>query len=86
MARLTKITDKSQIPAEHHAIFDAIVESRGAVGGGKYISFPRFSSIATASGYWLRLSSFRATNLCNKGATVRTRATFSLVLVARFTV
>jgi len=33
MARLTKITDKKQVPAEHHAIFDAIVESRGAVMG-----------------------------------------------------
>jgi 4-carboxymuconolactone decarboxylase len=33
MATLTKITDKSQIPTEHHAIFDAIVESRGAVQG-----------------------------------------------------
>ena len=33
MARLTKITDKSQVPAEHHAIFDAIVENRGAVAG-----------------------------------------------------
>jgi 4-carboxymuconolactone decarboxylase len=33
MARLTKITDKSQVPAEHHAIFDAIVKSRGAVMG-----------------------------------------------------
>src|SRR5688572_31268960 len=27
MARLTKITDKFQVPAEHHAIFDAIVKS-----------------------------------------------------------
>jgi 4-carboxymuconolactone decarboxylase len=33
MARLTKITDKSQVPAEHHAIFDAIVKSRGGVQG-----------------------------------------------------
>jgi 4-carboxymuconolactone decarboxylase len=33
MATLTKITDKSQVPTEHHAIFDAIVESRGAVQG-----------------------------------------------------
>jgi 4-carboxymuconolactone decarboxylase len=33
MARLPKITEKSQIPAEHHAIFDAIVKSRGAVMG-----------------------------------------------------
>jgi 4-carboxymuconolactone decarboxylase len=33
MARLTKITDKSQVRAEHHAVFDAIVKSRGAVQG-----------------------------------------------------
>ena len=33
MARLTKITDKSQVPAEHHAVFDAVVKSRGAVQG-----------------------------------------------------
>jgi 4-carboxymuconolactone decarboxylase len=33
MARLTKITDKSQVPAEHHAVFGAVVKSRGAVQG-----------------------------------------------------
>lgn len=33
IARLTEITDKSQVPAEHHATFDAIVESRGAMMG-----------------------------------------------------
>ena len=33
MARLTRITDKNQVPVEHHAIVDAIVESRGAVQG-----------------------------------------------------
>lgn len=33
MARLPSITGKDQVPAEHHAIFDAIVASRGAVQG-----------------------------------------------------
>jgi 4-carboxymuconolactone decarboxylase len=33
MARLPSITGKEQVPAEHHAIFDAIVASRGAVQG-----------------------------------------------------
>ncbi len=33
MARLESITGKNQVPAEHHAVFDAIVESRGAVHG-----------------------------------------------------
>ncbi len=33
MARLKSITSKAQVPAEHHAIVDAIVKSRGAVQG-----------------------------------------------------
>ena len=33
MPRLTPITGKDQVPAEHHAIVDAIVKSRGAVQG-----------------------------------------------------
>jgi len=33
MARLTPITSKNQVAAEHHAIVDAIVKSRGAVQG-----------------------------------------------------
>lgn len=33
MARLTRITGKAQVPAEHHGIVDAIVASRGAVMG-----------------------------------------------------
>jgi 4-carboxymuconolactone decarboxylase len=33
MARLTPITGKSQVPAEHHGIVDAVVKSRGAVQG-----------------------------------------------------
>lgn len=33
MARLTSITSKDQVPAEHHPIVDAIVKSRGAVQG-----------------------------------------------------
>jgi 4-carboxymuconolactone decarboxylase len=33
MARLTSITSKNQVPAEHHAVFDKIVESRGSVHG-----------------------------------------------------
>ena len=33
MARLTSITSKNQVAAEHHPIFDAIVKSRGAVQG-----------------------------------------------------
>jgi 4-carboxymuconolactone decarboxylase len=33
MARLTSITDKSQVAPEHQAVFDAIVASRGAVQG-----------------------------------------------------
>lgn len=33
MARLPPITDKQQIAAEHHAVFDSIVASRGSVHG-----------------------------------------------------
>jgi len=33
MARLKPITSKDQVPAEHHAIVDAVVASRGAVQG-----------------------------------------------------
>ncbi len=33
MARLKSITQKDQVPAEHHAIFDAVVKSRGGVHG-----------------------------------------------------
>lgn len=33
MARLTPITGKNQVPAEHPPIVNAIVESRGAVQG-----------------------------------------------------
>ena len=33
MARLTSITSKNQVPAEHHPIVDSIVESRGSVHG-----------------------------------------------------
>ena len=33
MARLTSITSKSQVAPEDHAVFDAIVASRGAVQG-----------------------------------------------------
>jgi 4-carboxymuconolactone decarboxylase len=33
MARLTPITSKSQVAAEHHRAFDSIVQSRGAVQG-----------------------------------------------------
>ena len=33
MARLKRITGKSDVPAEHHAIVDAVVKSRGAVQG-----------------------------------------------------
>ncbi len=33
MARLRAISGKNQVPAAHHAIVDAIIESRGAVQG-----------------------------------------------------
>ena len=33
MARLPSITRKDQVPAEHHAIVDGIVNSRGSVHG-----------------------------------------------------
>ena len=33
MARLASITKKEQVPAEHHATFDAVVKSRGSVHG-----------------------------------------------------
>jgi len=33
MARLTSITSKNQVPAEHHAVVDSIVKSRGGVHG-----------------------------------------------------
>ena len=33
MARLKSITSKDQVPAEHHAVFDRVVKSRGGVHG-----------------------------------------------------
>lgn len=33
MARLSKITGKEQVPAQHHTIVDAITQSRGAIQG-----------------------------------------------------
>jgi len=33
MARVEQITDKAQLAPEHHALFDRISQSRGAVGG-----------------------------------------------------
>lgn len=33
MARLPLITSKAQVPAEHHAVVDAITQSRGALHG-----------------------------------------------------
>src|SRR4051794_41769428 len=33
MARLPSITEKNQVPARDHAVFDSIVASRGAVQG-----------------------------------------------------
>jgi 4-carboxymuconolactone decarboxylase len=33
MARLQRITGKNDVPSQHHAIVDAIIESRGAVQG-----------------------------------------------------
>lgn len=33
MARLKPVTGKSDVPAEHHAIVDAVIKSRGAVQG-----------------------------------------------------
>lgn len=33
MARLESITRKDQVPAEHHRVFDTVVQSRGAVQG-----------------------------------------------------
>ena len=33
MSRLEPITRKEQVPAEHHAVFDAVVKSRGGVHG-----------------------------------------------------
>ena len=33
MARLQSITRKEQVPQEHHAVFDAVVKSRGGVHG-----------------------------------------------------
>jgi len=33
MARLTPITSKEQVPSEHHAIADKVIESRGGIRG-----------------------------------------------------
>jgi len=33
MARITQITDKSQLPPEHHALADRIVQARGGLRG-----------------------------------------------------
>jgi 4-carboxymuconolactone decarboxylase len=46
MARLTPITKKEQVPAQHHAIVDGIVKSRGGIQQGPFTMFLHSPEIA----------------------------------------
>jgi 4-carboxymuconolactone decarboxylase len=56
MARLPSITGKNQVPAEHHAIVDAIIKSRGAVAGPftMLLHCPPMAAHAEALGGYVR--------------------------------
>jgi 4-carboxymuconolactone decarboxylase len=54
MARLTPITNKSQVAAKDHAVFDSIVQSRGAVQG----PFTMFLHCPELSGRLAHLGAF----------------------------
>ena len=46
MARLTPITKKEQVPAQHHAIVDDIIKSRGGIQQGPFTMFLHSPEIA----------------------------------------
>jgi len=46
MARLTPITQKEQVPAQHHAIVDGIIKSRGGIQQGPFTMFLHSPEIA----------------------------------------
>ena len=46
MARLTPITKKDQVPAQHHAIVDDIIKSRGGIQQGPFTMFLHSPEIA----------------------------------------
>src|SRR5712692_5536683 len=56
MARLTPITSKDQVPAEDHAIVDAIVGSRGALQGpfSMFLHSPEIAGRAAHLGAFVR--------------------------------
>jgi 4-carboxymuconolactone decarboxylase len=56
MARLTSITSKNQVAAEHHSIVDAIVKSRGKVQGPftMLLHCPPFASRLAQLGAYVR--------------------------------
>src|SRR3989442_13117416 len=46
MARLTSITSREQVPAQHHAIVDGIVKSRGGIQQGPFTMFLHSPEVA----------------------------------------
>src|SRR6516165_9161622 len=56
MARLTPITGKEQVAAQHHAVVDAITQSRGAIQGPftMFLHCPEFAGRAAHLGAYVR--------------------------------
>jgi len=56
MARLTPITGKEQVAAQHHAVVDAITQSRGAIQGPftMFLHCPEFAGRAAHLGAFVR--------------------------------
>ena len=59
MTRIPQITSKDDLPAEHHATFDAITQSRGRVAGpfGILLNSPELAGRAAQLGHYLRFDS-----------------------------
>ena len=59
MARLDSITEKNQVPAEKHDIFDSIVGSRGRVSGpfSMLLHSPEVAGRAAHLGAYIRFES-----------------------------
>ncbi len=59
MARITQITDRSQVDAAHHEIFDSIAASRGRVSGpfSVLLNSPEVAGRAAHLGAYIRFES-----------------------------
>ncbi len=59
MTRIPQIMSKDDLPAEHHATFDAITQSRGRIAGpfGILLNSPELAGRAAQLGHYLRFDS-----------------------------